>query len=307
MQPAQPPSGASRPLRFALGAVLLAAGIWALCIGAESFRAARLNFVPEPPSELLRKPDATGLSSVESVRFKGGDGARIAGWFVPPKNHATVVLLHGTSADRTSMLAEASILAKASFGVLLFDWPGYGESEGEVRWGAPERAALAGALDWLVRRPDIDPNRIGGLGFSMGAFMLTEVAPEEARLKALALAASPTDMREQTRWESRRWGPFSQFPALLAVEVSGMPLDDPPPVRRIAELRGRPVFVYGGDADETVPPATTKALFDAAREPKELWLMPGAHHGGYDKAAPGAYGARLVDFFTRALKPSGST
>jgi dipeptidyl aminopeptidase/acylaminoacyl peptidase len=302
----RPPADARRPLRLAILAVLVAGLGAVLYVGVESFRAQRLNFVAPLPSDLLRHPDAVGISRLEAVTFPGAGGARITGWFVPPQNRATILLLHGTSADRTSMLPEARLLANARFGLLAFDWPGFGESEGEVRWGSGERAALQGAIDWVTRRPDVDPNRVGALGFSMGGFMLAQVAAQDTRLKALVFAATPTDMRDQVIWESRRWGPFSRAPALLALSLSGMPLGDVSPEGCIAQIAPRPVLVFGGDADPTVPLPMTKALYEAARDPKELWLVPGAHHGGYDTSAPD-YSTRILQFFTHALKPTGST
>lgn len=300
-----PPGVATRPLSLAIIAVLLAAVGTALFIAVGSIRAQRLNFVAPLPSDVLRHPEATGIAGIEAVSFPRRDGARVAGWFVAPRNRATVLLLHGTSADRASMLPEARLLAKARFGVLAFDWPGFGESEGEVRWGPAERAALEGALDWIARRPEVDASRLGALGFSMGGYMLAQVAAEDTRLKALAFAASPTNMRDQVLWESRRWGPFSRGPAILILNLSGMPLEDAPPEQCIGKIAPRPVLIFGGDADATVPPSMTRALFDAAREPKELWMIPGAHHGDYAAATPD-YETRIVRFFTESLEPTGS-
>lgn len=293
--------------RVVLASVLLFAALLELRIAFGSVRAVRLNFRAEPPNELALHPERADVPGLGNVVFMGAKQTRIAAWFVPPRNRAVVLLLHGTSADRTSLLPEVRLLSKADFGVLALDFPGYGSSEGTITWGAGERAAIEAAVDWLARRPDVDPNRIGAYGFSMGGYVLAQVAAGDRRIRAIVFAATPTDMREQTAWEARRWGPFSRGPAELALSLSGMPLEDAPPVRCVEKIAPRPLLFLAGDADTTVPPPMTNALFAAAREPKTLWFVGGARHGGYASTAPWEYEQRLVAFFSRTLLKSATT
>jgi fermentation-respiration switch protein FrsA (DUF1100 family) len=73
------------------------------------------------------------------------------------------------------------------------------------------------------------------------------------------------------------------------------------PVDVVSGISPRPLLVLGGDKDQIVPVAMTRKLFAAARNPKLLWIVPGAAHGGYAQTAPVEYRARLVEFFTRNL------
>jgi dipeptidyl aminopeptidase/acylaminoacyl peptidase len=299
---------AGRPLmsfwrwRAGIGVVgLLAVALPPAYVGTRSYRSERQNFVASPPSWLLNRPEATGIPRLRTVSFSRGDEVRLEGWFVPSRNRATIVLLHGTNADRAALLWEARALADAGFGVLAFDWPGYGLSGGDVHWGADERDALKAALDWLGANDLVDRHRIGAYGFSNGGYVLAQVAAEDTRLRAVVLAATPTDMIEQARWEYRRYGPFSQIPATWALRRSGMPVHDDPPLTVIGAIAPRPVLLIGGGSDGTVPASMVTALYRAAREPKELWIVPDAHHGHYDSVAPAEYQARLIDFFSRAL------
>jgi uncharacterized protein len=259
------------------------------------------DFVASPPSPLLNKPETTGIPGLRTVSFARGDGATLAGWFVAPRNDATIVLLHGTNSDRASLLPEEQMLVQAGFGMLAFDWPGYGLSEGTVHWGAGERQALGAALDWLDEESTVDPRRIGAFGFSNGGYILAQVAAHDRRLRAIVLAATPTDMIAQARWEYRRYGFVSTIPATWALRWSGLPVDDDPPVRVVGLIAPRPVLVIGGAADATVPASMVRDLFNAAREPKRLWIVPGADHGHYARTAMEKYRATLVDFFSRAL------
>ena len=66
-------------------------------------------------------------------------------------------------------------------------------------------------------------------------------------------------------------------------------------------LAPRPLLVIGGELDHTVPAKMAEELFHAAREPKELYVIPGADHGDYVAKGGATYEAKLVEFFDRSL------
>jgi fermentation-respiration switch protein FrsA (DUF1100 family) len=255
------------------------------------------DFEPSAPAPLLKHPGQLGIGGLEEVSFRSDTGARLAGWYVPSKNRAAVVVTHGTNSDRSSMVAELRILCEAGFGVLAFDWPGDGASEGDVRWSAPERHALSAAIDWLSARHDVDTHRLGGLGFSMGGYVMAQVAAKDVRLRAVILLATPTDYADLTHWQHREWGLLSEWAAALALRRYGMPAADLRPIDVVGQIAPRPLELVRGSADNTVPEYMTRALYVAARAPKSLWIIPGAKHGGYAEVAPGAYRSGLVQFF----------
>ena len=90
---------------------------------------------------------------MQSVTFAAA-GDRLAAWYVASRNSAAVILVHGTGAERASLLSETRTLAAAGFGVLTRDLPGQGLSGGETHWGAAEILALSGKIDWLQGRPE---------------------------------------------------------------------------------------------------------------------------------------------------------
>ncbi len=105
------------------------------------------------------------------MSFAASDGLELAGWYRRSRNRAAVVVVHGGGGDRTGAVAHAELLARHGFGVLVYDSRGRGESDGSpvgFGWGWPKD--VAGALAFLRERerPDVDPERIGGLG-SRGA------------------------------------------------------------------------------------------------------------------------------------------
>ena len=288
--------------RVGLGALGLALLLVAIIVGRNYYYAAEI-FAQVPLSPLLRRPASATIAGFQDVRFVADDGVTLSAWYMPSKNGAAIVLLHGTSDDRTSLLPEIRFLAAAGFGVLAYDGPGYGLSGGTVRWGASAEGAARAGVRWLLQQPQPlgRPLRVGGLGLSLGAYTLVQAAADDARIGAVVVEASPPDIVANTLWEHRKWGALSQWPAMLALQRSPELLARPGAEARIAAISPRPVLLIGGDRDTTIPLFMTERLFRHAAAPKELWVAHGAMHGRYIEVFPQEYPARVVGFFRRAL------
>ena len=268
-----------------------------------SYSSARENFVGYPAAPISSHPEQTGIPGLAAVSFPTPGGRTVSGWYSTSRNRAGVIVVHGTHSDRSSQLVETRLLASAGFGLLAFDWPGFGQSEpdGEVRWGVKERAALTAAIDWLITQPDVDPNRIGGYGMSYGGMVMGQVAARDSRLNAVVLAAVPTELNAQMDYEYRRWWLLSALPARRALRDAGVTDGAAPMTELVAQIAPRPLLLVTGDQDRVVPASMTQTLYEAAKAPKEMWTIPGAGHGDFGGADPTAYGARLTRFFRTAL------
>ena len=264
------------------------------------YRAQRAVFLSvKGPVE--RPPASFELAGLRNVTF-GSPGALCRGWMLNSRNGAAVILLHGAGANRTQMLPEASIFARAGYGVLLFDWPGSGESDGRSAWGEPERQALRAATDWLVTETSLAP-QVAAVGFSMGGAILAQSAAQDPRLRAVILLGTYASSIEQNRQAFGRWAPVLAWPAGQGWWWSGMSASDPQPISVVPSIGPRPVMVITGTNDHTVPSWMSRRLYEAAAHPKEFWLVTGAGHGRYDEAASD-YGARLLQFVASALGPT---
>ena len=283
-----------------LCAIVGAAGLLAARIALASYRGARRDFERTPSAAIVHHPEEAGIAGLGEVAFPGA-AERLAAWYVPARNRAAVVLIHGTNAERSSLLPETAILAAAGFGVLALDLPGQGASAGHTRWGEGEWRAVSSAVDWLSARAEVDPARIGAFGLSFGGYVLLQAAARDARLRAVALASTPFDLDAETRRANHRWGPLSELPALWVLHRCRGNVADIPPAQALRALAPRALFVLGGERDVMVPPAALRQLYDAARPPKELWIVAGAGHAQFAKAAPREYPQRLVGFFGRTL------
>lgn len=286
---------------YAVAALAAVGALFAGYICVRNYHWARSEIEADPPSPLLKRPAAAGIANLQAVSFVSRSGLHIAAWYVPSVNRAAVIVAHGTNSDRASMLDEIRLLSAAGFGVLAFDWPGLGESEGRILWGSQAREALISAIDWICARPDVDPTRIGGLGFSMGGFMLTQVAAHDLRVKAITLDSAPSDFDTFIALHYTRWGPLSAWPARWALRASDLFAVDRSAVRLIGDISPRPILIIGQSDDFEIPLVMTRRLFDSAREPKSLWIIPGTQHGHYLEVAGAEYGRRLRAFFTDNL------
>ena len=186
-------------------------------------------------------------NAYEPVSFTATDGLELSGWYRASRNRAAVVLVHGGGGDRTGAVRHAELLGRHGYGVLLYDSRGRGESEGSpVGFGWGWRKDVTGALAFLRERPDVDADRIGGLGLSTGADVLIEVAAEQRDLKAVvadgATAESFADYRNLDGLDEG--APFYLAMYTAARVLSGMapgrPLKTPGRARPLRRLRLAP-------------------------------------------------------------------
>lgn len=275
---------------------------FAALVAHRNYSAAHTLLEADPPSPLLLYPQRTGVAGLRAVAFTSRDKLTLSGWYVPSRNGAAVVVTTGTNSDRTRMLPELRVLADAGFGVLVFDWPGLGQSAGAINWGSQARNALTAAIDWLSVQPDVDPGRIGGLGFSIGGFVMTQVTASDQRLRAIVLEAAPPSFDDYIQLHFTHWGKLSEWSARCAFRGSGLLDTAHAPAKLIFAISPRPLLILVGSLDSEVAAALAGKLYAAARDPKFFWLVEGASHGGYVEAAGAEFSRRVTGFFAQGLK-----
>ena len=243
---------------------------------------------------------AAPSAAYEDVSFEASDGLELAGWYRPSQNGAAVVVVHGGSSDRKGSVAHASMLARHGYGVLVYDARGRGESEGsENNYGWDWSKDIAGALDFLAARDDVDPSRIGAVGLSTGADALIDVAPDRARHRRAG-------DRRRGRRLVRGLAPPARRRPRHAVRLDDV-RDDPGALGRSAvAAAGRP-----GAADR-VPDAADlgrdrhrarlqRALRRGGSGPVEHWNLPEAVHTRAIRQERAEYERRVVSFLDAAL------
>jgi uncharacterized protein len=238
----------------------------------------------------------------EEVAFTTADGLRLKGWYISSRNGAAIISFPG----RASSQKRAKLLARHGYGVLLFDRRGEGESEGDPNtFGWQGERDIHAAVAFLQRRPDVDPERIGGIGLSVGGEMMIEAGAESPALKAIVSeGASSRSVRDElangSGWQELIGN--SVATATTALFANNMP---PRSLKSLApQISGAVFFIYGERGQPAEQPANT-TFYAVAHEPKEIWEVPGSKHIGGTEAQPQEYERRVTAFFDRVLLAHG--
>jgi uncharacterized protein len=243
------------------------------------------------------------IGSHENVSFTTSDGLRLRGWYIPSRNGAAVIAFPGRSGPQK----HARMLARHGYGVLLFDRRGEGASDGDGNlfgWGG-DKDILA-AVEYLQARNDVEPGRIGGIGFSVGGELMLQAAAETDGLAAVVsegagtrwLAEEIDEMHTIPGW--RKWldvPTYATKTAALTVFGNTAP---PPKLTDLVPKIQQPLFLIwapnGGNA-ETMNPV----YYRLAPGEKQIWAIPDARHIQGITKHPVEYERRVVSFFDDAL------
>lgn len=236
-------------------------------------------------------------------------GSALRAWFVEgERGQGAILLLHGVHANRLAMLRRARWFAQAGYAVLLIDFQAHGESPGkDITFGHLESRDARAAFDELQRRAPGE--RIGIVGVSMGgAATLLAQPPLPAAALVLEQVYPTIDEALDNRLRLYLGPPGAWLQAPLERATSKRLHLDPAQLRPIDHIHDQhePVFVIAGDADRHTTLAQSRALFAAAGEPKQLWVVPGAEHVDLADRVPDEYAARVLAFFAATVRASPS-
>jgi alpha-beta hydrolase superfamily lysophospholipase len=219
----------------------------------------------------------------------------------------TIVICDGDAGNMADLIYYAYSLFTRGFNVLTFDWRGFGESD---PWPLDENRLCAAeflddydaALDFVVAQPEVGRARIGLLGFSTGAYLSFAEAARRPQVGAVACRALLTSFDDL----------LSVLKSLTPERPWTAPPDYPRDLLPIEAARGMrvPVFLVVGADDPRTPPWMSRKIHRELRGPKELWVVPGAGHGGARAPEISRYPeffVRVAGFFGRHLGKERST
>jgi len=237
----------------------------------------------------------------EDVYFKTTDGLQLHGWLTMPAGWSpgdppvpALLHVHGNAGNVSYHDEFSTFLPPAGYAVLLFDYRNYGRSD-QFKGRMHRTLLLAdtnAALDYLLSRPEIDRDRVGVYGVSVGGVFGDALASVRKEVRAVVSLAAFSS------WSRIARDHMGFLGWLLA--RGGLDAE-----RSIAALGARPVLIVQGGADDIVPPdhaLRLKAAADAAGVPAEVLIVPGIGHNdlAIDDAATQA---RIVEFLGRSLGP----
>lgn len=239
----------------------------------------------QPMQPWVRTPATVGLD-YENLNLQTADGTTVSAWFLPahgPEHppargtaRGTVLFLHGNAQNISTHLASVYWLPERGYNVLLLDYRGYGASQGAPSVAGAQQD-IDTALRHLLARPDVDGGRIVLLGQSLGGALgmhYLAQGSQRQHLRAAVIDSAFTGYRDIAREKLRgtwfTW-PFSWFLPWLVTGDSS-PRDAAPLASPI------PLLLIHGDRDQVIPLHHAEQLYEAAREPKALWIVEGAMH-----------------------------
>jgi len=245
---------------------------------------------------------------VEEVTFLSTDGLQIAGWFVPPQNGVTVILLHGYGGNRLMMRWHAQRLVEAGYGVLMYDERGSGESEGAYRsYGWEDERDVSGAITYLKNRSEVDSAKIGIGGCSIGAQIALQGAASQPEIGAvwadgasIIRAADNVNPQNLIMWLVNignyiiDW----QYERYIGIEPPA------PMIEIIDDIAPRPIMLVAGGIKR--PYLGNEARFayrfaQFAGDNAEVWVIDEAYHCDGPEKRPDEYATRMIGFFDAAF------
>jgi fermentation-respiration switch protein FrsA (DUF1100 family) len=242
--------------------VAIAACIYVGMLVVLVFLEDRIVFHPIPAAdEWLSKPD----EHIQDVDFTAADGMRLHGWWCPCEGARGAILHCHGNAGNLSFLGRCAVELREQLheSVLLFDYPGYGHSDGKPTEAGCYAAADA-AFEWLTQTQGISPEQVVLYGESLGGGVAVELAHRRPH-RALVLVKTFTSIPNVGQ---------QRLPFIPAHLIAHNHFDN------LAKIKActRPVFIAHGSADDVIPFAEGQRLFDAANEPKQFVAVEGKDH-----------------------------
>ena len=247
--------------------LLMAGASYAVLVALVYVFQGRLLYLPNLGGRGLHATPADIGVAFEDVRFTTRDRVSLHGWFVPARDAATVLLFcHGNGGNISHRLDSIRIFHDLGLSVFIFDFRGYGLSEGHPTEEGTYRDAEA-AWDYLIEAGGYSHDRIVVYGHSLGAAIAAQVA--RGRQPAALILESPfvsvTEVaRRHYRFLPVRW--LSRFEYATAAYVRDV---------------HAPTLVIHSPQDEIIPVEQGREVFEHANEPKAFLEISGDHNAGF--------------------------
>jgi len=238
-----------------------------------------------PSREIVSTPLSIGLF-YEELTLRTVDGIDISAWYIPADAALGLVLFcHGNAGNISHRIDSIRIFHGLGLGVLIFDYRGYGRSQGSPDEEGTYRDAEAG-WDYLVKGLHVRPEKIVIFGRSLGSAVAAEIA-----------------LRKQAGMLIMESG-FTSVPDLGARFFPHLPVGlisryQYASISKVGRIKIPKLFIHSPD-DEIVPYDHGVKLFEQAGEPKEFLRIAGGHNEGF-LLSGGPYVEGLKAFLSRCL------
>ncbi|WP_165221233.1 alpha/beta hydrolase [Aquisphaera insulae] len=274
-------------------------------LGISLFTADRLTRATTHP--LLIDPTRVSRDA-RAWTARTSDGLTLRGWYLPTaERRHLIVLVHGMWSSWVEMAALGRDLHSAGYDVLLFDLRGHGQSDAtRLTLGRRERGDLRAVMSWAAAE-GFSRDRIGWLGYSMGASTLLFEAAQNADIRVAVMDSPYGDLPDILRVQLSKHSNLPSWfnPGILAAArwIFGVRTDDLIPIRAARSWGNRPLLLIHGESDSIVPLSQAYQLAGAAGSTCLTTTLPGVEHVGAYDADPEGYVSLIQSFFASHLSP----
>ncbi len=290
--------------------ILSLAAVLIILIGAAALISTWIiaNDIVHDPVEdrdpITKTPADFGLP-FETLTVTTPSGITLAGWYIPSENGAAVLFQHGFEENRQNLLEEAAMLQKHGYGVLLGSVRGHDQNGEEmITFGCREMEDIEAWYQHLLTRDDVDPERIGILGQSMGGSLAIQYAKDNEQIRAVVAHSPLTSFDDVVDVGLREYTPIPDplvpFLKPLVImwgeQITGCDTQDINAKEWIGEISPRPVYLICGGQDRLVIEENCRSLYAQAREPVTFWFEDTCAHHDCDVLYPEEFEERLIEF-----------
>jgi dipeptidyl aminopeptidase/acylaminoacyl peptidase len=234
----------------------------------------------------------------------GADGVQLHAWLIQriDRPRGTIIYFHGVGDNKISGIRLAKVFYDHGYNVFLYDSRTHGLSGGKYcTYGYHEKFDAQKAIDFLFQIENLTVGKIGIFGTSMGAAIAVQTAAIEPRICALAAESCFTNLRTITVDYQKRlirmpWHFLRNVVMKRSEFLAKFRHHDVSPLKSLPSVHIPILFVHGKE-DTFIKYQYSKELFAAAHEPKDLYLVEGAHHTNIHAVVQKAYEEKLISFF----------
>lgn len=226
-----------------------------------------INLIYAPSRKIEETPADKGYYDFEDIQIETEDGITISGWFVPADSaNGTVMLCHGNAGNISHRLDNVRIYNDLGYNILLFDYRGFGLSQGSPDEIGTYRDVQA-AWDYLIDERSIPPEQIVLHGRSLGGALASYCAKENTP-EFLIIESTFTSIPDICS------NLYPWLPARILGRV------EYPVLEYVSEVKC-PILVIHSTEDEMIPFEHGESIYEVANEPKRLLPIRGDHNTGF--------------------------
>lgn len=218
-----------------------------------------------PMKEIFASPETVGLP-YEEIYFETSDNKRLNGWFIPnDKAKFTVIFCHGNAGNISHRMEKISLLYRLGLSIFIFDYRGYGKSQGSPSESGLYKDAIA-AYSYLTKERGISEDDIILYGESIGGAVAIDLA-HKAGVRALITEETFTSIKDMAKM-AYPFLPYFIFSSKFNC------------ISKIREVKCSKLVIHSID-DEIVPFYLGERLFNAAKPPKKFLKIRGSHNTAF--------------------------